>query len=80
MVSHEQTVEEPGKQFEPLQIMGLFWLVFGMIVLVATFFVKETPRVPLIRGVVTNIIAGVLLLGTGIFAIIKARLNKKKHR
>jgi hypothetical protein len=28
---------EPAKKFEPLQIMGIFWLVFGIIVLASSF-------------------------------------------
>ena len=80
MVSHQETIEEPEKNFDPLGIMGIFWSVFGIIILAATFFVKATPRVPLIRGIVTNIIAGLLLLGTGIFCIIKARINQKRSQ
>lgn len=74
-----QTIETE-KKFEPLHIMGLFWLVFGIVVLGSSFFVTATPRVPLVRGVVTNIIAGLLLLGAGIFCIVKARINKKKQK
>jgi hypothetical protein len=76
MNSDKQTLET-AKQFEPLQIMGIFWLVFGIIVLASTFFVEATPRVPLVRGVVTNIIAGLLLLGAGVLCIVKARIKKK---
>jgi len=79
MVSDKQTLElEPAKKFEPLEIMGIFWLVFGIVVLVSTFFVKATPQVPLVRGIVTNMIAGLLLLGAGIFSIVKAKVNKRK--
>jgi len=67
---------EPEKKFEPLQIMGIFWLVFGIIVLVSSFFVEATPRVPLVRGVVTNVIAGLLLVGAGVFCIVKARIKR----
>ena len=77
MTFEEQTVES-GMKFEPLAIMGMFWLFFGIIVLAATFFVRATPRVPLVRGVVTNIIAGLLLVGAGIFSLVKARINKRK--
>ena len=66
------------KAFEPLEIMGIFWLIFGIIVLVGTFFVNATEQVPLMRGMVTNIIAGTLLLGAGIFSILKGRMNKRK--
>ncbi|UCH95876.1 MAG: hypothetical protein JSV88_03260 [Candidatus Aminicenantes bacterium] len=78
MNSDKQTIE-PEKKFEPLQIMGIFWLVFGMIVLGSTFFVKSTEQVPLVRGIVTNIIAGLLLLGAGILSILKAKINKRKQ-
>jgi hypothetical protein len=77
MVSEEQSLES-GKKFEPLEIMGIFWLVFGIIVLVSTFFVEATEQVPLVRGIVTNITAGLLLLGAGIFSIVKAGINKRK--
>lgn len=65
--------------FEPLEIMGVFWLFFGIVVLLATFFVKGTENVPLMRGIVTNIIAAALLLAAGIFSILKGRASKR-HR
>lgn len=77
MVSNEQT-EEEKRTFEPLEIMGVFWLVFGIIILIATVFVKSTPQVPLMRGLVTNIIAGLLLLGAGVLSILKAKAKKRK--
>jgi hypothetical protein len=66
--------------FEPLEIMGVFWLFFGIVVLLATFFVRGTENVPLLRGIVTNIIAGVLLLAAGVFSILKGRANKRRKR
>ena len=66
------------KEFDPLKIMGIFWLAFGVIVLVATLFVKATPQVPAMRGVITNIIAGVLLVGTGFFSLRKAGANRRR--
>ena len=78
MNSEQQNIER--KTFEPLQIMGIFWLVFGIVVLVSTFFVSATPRVPLVRGVVTNIIAGLLLFGAGFSCILKAKVNKKRQQ
>lgn len=66
--------------FEPLEIMGVFWLFFGMVVLLATFFVKGTENVPLMRGIVTNIIAAVLLLAAGLFSILKGRANKRRRK
>jgi len=79
MAVNKQTTE-PKKEFEPLEIMGIFWLAFGIVVLTATFFVKATPQVPLIRGIVTNIIAGLLLLGAGIFSIAKGRVNRRRKK
>lgn len=79
MVSNKQT-REPEKKFEPLEVMGIFWLVFGIIVLISTIFVKATPQVPLIRGVVTNIIAGLLLLVAGILSILKGKANKRRGK
>ena len=66
--------------FEPLEIMGVFWLFFGIVVLLATFFVKGTDNVPLMRGIVTNIIAAGLLLAAGIFSILKGKANKRRRR
>ena len=66
--------------FEPLEIMGVFWLFFGIVVLLATFFVKGTENVPLMRGIVTNIIAAGLLLAAGIFSILKGRSNKRRRK
>lgn len=80
MASTERQPERK-KEFEPLEVMGIFWLFLGILVFAATFFVKETPNVPLIRGAVTNIIAASLLLAAGIFSIMKARANKRrKHK
>lgn len=77
MTNREPLIEADNK-FEPLEIMGIFWLAFGMIVLGSTFFVKATPQVPLARGMVTNIIAGLLLLGAGLFSVMKARFKRRK--
>jgi len=66
--------------FEPLEIMGFFWLFFGIVVLLATFFVKGTENVPLMRGIVTNVIAAGLLLAAGGFSILKGRANKRRKK
>ena len=70
---------EQKKTFEPFLILGVFWYLFGLIVLFATFFVRETPMVPALRGVVTNLIAGSLLLGIGIASVLKGRANIRKR-
>lgn len=79
MAENKKAIESERK-FEPLEIMGIFWLVFGLIVLVSTFFVEAAPRVPLVRGVVTNIVAGLLLLGAGLFSVVKARHNRRRQK
>ncbi len=79
MISNDK--QSGSKQtFEPLEIMGLFWLFFGIVILLATFFVKGTENVPLLRGIVTNIFSAVLLLAAGIFSILKGRANKRRQR
>jgi len=75
----KKTTRPNQQQFEPLQIMGVFWVAFGIIVLAATFFVKSTEFVPQSRGIVTNIIAGLLLVGVGVFSFIKGRIRKRKR-
>jgi hypothetical protein len=69
---------EHKKTFEPFTILGVFWSTFGLVVLVATFFVRETPQVPALRGVVTNLIAGTLLLGVGIACLLKGQADRRK--
>ena len=68
------------KTFEPLIIVGVFWTVFGVVVLFATLFVRETDQVPLLRGVLTNLLAGSLLLGVGIISILKGKANQRQKR
>jgi putative Mn2+ efflux pump MntP len=66
--------ENKKQEFEPLEIMGLFWTVFGIIIILAAYF----P--PTWVGKITNIIAGSLLLGIGLIALLKGRANKRKQR
>jgi len=79
-MSSNDSQSEQKQTFEPLEIMGMFWLFFGIVILLATFFVKGTDKVPLMRGIVTNIIAAALLLSAGIFSILKGRANKRRIR
>ena len=64
---------ENTKSFEPLTLMGIFWSVFGVIILFATFFISETPLVPHSRAIFTNLIAGLVLLGVGVFSVVRGR-------
>jgi len=77
-MTHGSSNDDAKKTFEPLTIVGVFWTVFGVIVLGATFFVRSTDQVPLVRGVVTNLIAGTLLLGIGVISILRGRANQRR--
>ncbi len=79
MTSNDNRPEQK-QTFEPLEIMGFFWLFFGFVVLLATVFVRGTENVPLLRGIVTNILAAVLLLAAGLFSILKGRANKRRRK
>ncbi|MGD8726113.1 MAG: hypothetical protein PVH40_00640 [Gemmatimonadales bacterium] len=70
---------DPKKTFEPLKILGVFWSLFGVVILFATLFVRETPQVPLVRGIVTNLIAGALLLGAGVGSYLLGRARSRKE-
>lgn len=79
MTSNDNQSKEK-QTFEPLEIMGFFWLFFGIVVLFATIFVEGTENVPLMRGIVTNILAAALLLAAGLFSILKGRANKRRRK
>lgn len=66
------------KPFKPFTVLGVFWFAFGLVVLVATFFVRGTPRVPQIHGIITNLIAAAILLGAGIGSLLKGRADARK--
>jgi len=70
---------ESRPSFEPLEIMGVFWSIFGLVVLLATLFVESTPRVPAVRGVLTNLLAGLLLLAVGVFSMARGRSRRRKR-
>lgn len=75
----DESKKDVSIDFQPLELMGYFWLVFGAIVLISTVFVGESSLVPKIRGVLTNILAGLVLFLTGLFAVLRGRSNKKKQ-
>ncbi|MEE4310753.1 MAG: hypothetical protein V2J62_02690 [candidate division KSB1 bacterium] len=75
----DESKKDGSFDFQPLELMGYFWLVFGVIVLLATVFVGESSLVPKARGVMTNILAGLVLFLTGLFSVIRGRSNKKKQ-
>ncbi|MGD2152469.1 MAG: hypothetical protein PVG79_04325 [Gemmatimonadales bacterium] len=69
---------EQKKTLEPFTVLGVFWSLFGLVVLVATFFVRGKPEVPAVRGIVTNLIAGSLLFGIGVACLLKGRADRRK--
>ncbi len=73
-------MDDIKKTFEPLMIVGVFWSIFGIVVLFATIFVRGTDQVPLMRGVVTNLIAGSLLLGVGVISVLKGKANQRRKK
>lgn len=68
----------PREPFQPLEVMGIFWLGFGLIVLLATVFVEENEYVPLARGIFANLAAAAILLGVGGFSFWKGRQARRK--
>jgi len=59
-------------EFQSLQLMGLFLGIFGIIMIVAVIF-PET-----MQGKLTNLIAGIVLLGIGLGAVLKGRSQSNK--
>ena len=68
--------ETKMKEFEPLNIIGLFWLFFGVLVLFSTFFIEETSYIPLDIAILTNILVGLTLFSLGFFSLYRARKKK----
>ena len=58
--------------FEPLHAIGIFWSLFGIIVLIGIFFSATN------LGKITNSICGAILLFSGIGAFLKGNYNRKK--
>ena len=54
------------KNIQPLEVMGYFWFLLGVVVLIGTPFIKGSETLPQIRGVVTNLVAAAILLIIGL--------------
>ena len=74
------TTEQKQQVFDPLNIMGIFWSIFGVIVLIATAFIQESKLTPILPGIVVNILAGSTLLAAGIICLWKAKSRRDKVR
>ena len=64
----------------PTEIMGYFWLLLGIVVLVGTFFINSADRIIHTRDIVTNLIGSFLLISIGLIAILTGRAKKKKEQ
>lgn len=73
----EEQKDSSNREFNPLAIMGLFWLVMGLFVWVAVFFVEASEYVSKTRGIMTNIAAGSILTLIGLLCIYRGRHKKK---
>ena len=68
--------ENKMKEFQPLNIIGIFWLFFGVLVLFSTFFIKGTAYIPLNIAIITNILVGLTLFTVGFISLYKAKKKK----
>ena len=59
--------------FGALKLIGAFWMFFAAVILAATFFVQGNEFVPASRGQVANLIAGILLFGTGLVVFLAGK-------
>lgn len=61
------------EEFEPLQAIGIFWSVFGILILIGIIFSKSN------LGRIANGICGGILLLVGLFCYFKGTVNKKRR-
>ena len=57
------------KMLSPLQIMGIFWITFGLVVMITAY----AP--PTLIGKITDLIAGGVLLIIGIISVLKGKVK-----
>jgi len=65
-------MEDKKEKFEPLHAIGLFWSLFGIMILIGIFFSATN------LGKLTNGICGAILLFSGVGAFLKGTYNKRK--
>jgi len=68
----EEVSAERKLEFQSLQLIGLFLSVIGIIMIIAIIFPEN------LEGKITNLIAGLILLGFGIGAFLKGKSHKVK--
>lgn len=64
--------------FGALKLIGGFWMFFAAVILVSTFFVQGNEFVPATRGQVANLIAGIILFGTGLMVFLAGKRNASR--
>ncbi|MBD3289047.1 hypothetical protein GF337_09605 [candidate division KSB1 bacterium] len=79
-MDENKTTETVPPVFDPLNIMGIFWSIFGVIVLIATPFIQDTTLTPMISSIIVNILAGSLLVIIGVGCLWKAKSKRDKIR
>lgn len=65
------------KGFHPLQILSMVLVALGGVVMIAPFFRREYRRVSRRGGILTGLIAGLVLLGAGLFGFLKEHPKEK---
>jgi len=71
---------EKSNKMKPAEIMGTFWLLLGVVVLIGTFFIHTGDRVIQTRDIVTNLIGSFLLIGIGLTSVLAGRVSRKKEQ
>lgn len=79
-MAEDNKAPETHPEFEPLQILGWFWIGFGLIILVGTFFIEGSDLVPRSHGVLTNLVASSVILGVGLWSLRRGRRNARRIR
>jgi heme/copper-type cytochrome/quinol oxidase subunit 2 len=72
----EEQTDSSHKELRPLGILGIFWLVMGLLVYIAALFVKANEYVSRTQGITTNLAAGSILTLIGIFCLYRGRKKK----
>ena len=66
----EDKREKRGGGVSPLEVMGIFWLALGVIMVIAVYAPDSAI------GKLTNLLAGVILLAIGLIALLRGRSKR----
>lgn len=73
-MSKQVEKREFKKEVDSLPVIGIFLLIFGVIIIMAIFFTDS------FRGKITNLICGLILLACACLAILWSRKSKKEKK